>query len=191
MAHLFDIQLLQEVLKHLPLPDILKTCSSLPAQQTICRNSQLWKYLLYRDYRTFAPIIEKSQVPYFDLYRQFYSSKFYNSPDFTKLYSILLKYTPLPLFFDYDGNSTIIPIVNYLDPNDFDRPHPHERISFKQNFPYLIYQARYYIECESYPGLLNDLIQEFSPRMIYLYNIYANGIETLMLMIQSKDEIKF
>ena len=122
-----DINLLSDILKHLPIADILNTCSSLPSQsyQTVCKNQPLWKYLLYRDYGVFSPVIHsierESYMSYFDLYQEFYHSPLFNSADFRRLYKFLLEYIPIPIFLDSEGNETPIPIlVEYIpvDPKD-------------------------------------------------------------------------
>ncbi len=61
MSTSFEIKLLLDILKYLPIADIIKTCSSLqPTEyQTICKSNNLWKYLLYRDYGIFIPIIRE------------------------------------------------------------------------------------------------------------------------------------
>lgn len=117
MSQLSEKRLLIDIIKHLPIEYILKTCASLTPNeyQTVCKNNDLWRYLLYRDYKVFTPIINKlereSYMSYFDLYREFYESEFFNSPDFTNLYTLLLEYVPLVEFLDPDGNITYIPTL--------------------------------------------------------------------------------
>lgn len=123
---MFESKLLLDILKYLPISDIVKTCSSLPLPeyQKICSNNDLWKYLLYRDYAVFMPIISilerPSYMSYFGLYKEFYFSPIFNSEDIRKLYHMLLQSTSLPMFLNNKYMETPIPnLIPYIpiDPN--------------------------------------------------------------------------
>lgn len=115
MANLFEPNIFPQILGHLPIGDILHTCSGgLSRQyQSLCKDQPLWRRLLYRDYGTFSPLLRElereSYMSYLDLYREFYTNPFFNSPDFRSIYRLLLDYVPLPLFQDENGNDSPIP----------------------------------------------------------------------------------
>lgn len=81
----------------------------------MCLSTLPGRYMLYRDYETFLPIVHErereSYISYFDLYKEFYRSPFFNSVDFRNLYQTLLKYVPIVEFLDDEGNITNFPVL--------------------------------------------------------------------------------
>lgn len=111
----FEPKLLANILIHLDIQDILRTCSALtPTKyQSVCKNSDLWKSLLYRDYEIFSSLIKtlerESDMSYRNLYQEFYFNPFFNSDDFRQIYQFFQKYGLIVEFYNSDNNITIIP----------------------------------------------------------------------------------
>lgn len=109
----FERKLVPDILQHISVNDISQFCTSSSEYQQLCQNQELWRYLLYRDYSTFSPIItsleRESYMSYLDLYKEFRSNLFFNSPDFKEFYSIMLNYVPIVIFIDEELNQSPIP----------------------------------------------------------------------------------
>ena len=132
MSTQITTDLLPNILSNLPIADIIKTCSSLTPNryQRVCKNNQLWRFLLYRDYDLFSPIIvELETESYFDLYKEFYHNIFFNSDDFRKLYRILLKSSHSITFINQNGEESIIPTL--VDVSEFEDLNAFEAFLFK------------------------------------------------------------
>lgn len=112
---MFEWKLIPDVLSHLPIGKIARVCSAPHSRQwqQLCRDNNLWRHLLYRDYATFAPIIRElereSYMSYFDLYQEFYRNPFFNSSDFRTVYGVLSQHVQPLKFLDANQNVSIIP----------------------------------------------------------------------------------
>ena len=111
----FEPKLLSYILYNMSIRDILNTCSSLTptVYQNICKDENLWKELLYRDYEIFNPIINEltQSLRYSEIYKNFYSNIIYNSPDFQEFYNILKSHFDTPKFIAMNSEITTIPSI--------------------------------------------------------------------------------
>lgn len=109
---MFETKLIPSLLIHLPIEDILRTCSSLTQSEyrNICRNQEMWRTLLLRDYGMFEPIIQRAgRDSYINLYRQFYRNPLFNLPEFRRAYEIVRRHVTVPVFINEEGYAAIIP----------------------------------------------------------------------------------
>lgn len=109
-----DPNQLYQIILESPITEINRICSSLTQSrfQRICRDENLWKQLLYRDYGSLygniiSSVVRENAMSYYDLYKEFYTSPFFNSPDFQIIYSIFSKYLPIVYFKTEEGVSII------------------------------------------------------------------------------------
>lgn len=114
---MFEQKLIPDILSYLPVREIGRICSSAPSRawRRLCRDENLWRHLLYRDYGTFAPIIrELGPISYLDLYRQFYRDRFLNSRDIRELYAILSQNGQAVKFLDWQEKTSLFPSLIQL-----------------------------------------------------------------------------
>ena len=163
----FDPKLFSEIVYNLPTSEIMKICSKLPSRiyQKICQDETFWRRLLYRDYATFSPLLKElereSFMSYRELYKEFYASPFFNSPDFQEVYADLTKYTPIVYFADDDRNLTIIPTLTRI---------------------------RYSYELSPFFSLIVTLPEDYPMKFLYEYSYSPVSSNPIQIQIPSKIE---
>ena len=108
---MFERRLIQTILLHMRIRDIALVCQALPSWRDLWTDELFWEQLFQRDYGIFRPVIEGGRN-WMTVYKEFHSNPLCNSSDFRKIYTVMLKYTPSPQFYDEHLQVTTMPSIS-------------------------------------------------------------------------------
>lgn len=109
----FELRLILTIIQNCSINDIRTICFASSQCQSFCKDNEFWRKRLYHDYGLFMEIINEFEHElYFDVYKKLYLNRVLNSPDFHKLYNILIAYDPNIYFFNEESSKfTTIPTL--------------------------------------------------------------------------------